>query len=86
MNAYECLQQLEEDLEYARDNPHDEEFFSKMVFRYKNSTEQVQELLKSALFDRMLEHNPLYMFEKVAEENPQKVIYYNSTQDPFFHV
>ena len=38
MNSYQSLQQLEEDLEYARNNPLDEAFFGSMVERYKNST------------------------------------------------
>jgi len=86
MNAYESLQQLEDDLEYARNNPHDEAFFDKMVERYKNATSPVQTILKSALYDRMLEHNPTYMIEKIAAENPHKMIYCNTEQDPFFHV
>ena len=86
MNAYECLQQLDEDLEHARNNPHDETFFDLMLERYKNATVEVQEILKSALFDRMLEHNPIYLIEKIAEVNPHKMIYCNSPQDPFFHV
>lgn len=86
MNAYECLQQLDEDLEYARNNPHDAAIFDTMLERYKNATVEVQEILKSALFDRMLEHNPMYLIEKVAEVSPHKMIYCNSPQDPFFHV
>ena len=86
MNSYQSLQQLEEDLEYARNNPLDEAFFGKMVERYKNSTTEVQAILKSALFDKMLEHNPIYMIEKIAQENPHKMIYCNTPQDPFFHV
>lgn len=86
MNAYENLQQLENDLEYARNNPYDEAFFDKMVARYKKATKEVQAVLKSALFDRMLEHNPTYMIEKIAQENPDKLIYCNTQQDPFFHV
>lgn len=86
MNAYQSLQQLEEDLEYARNNPLDEAFFGNMVERYKNATTEVQTVLKSALYDRMLEFNPTYMIEKIAQENPQKMIYCNTPQDPFFHV
>ena len=86
MLAYETVQQLEEDLDYARNNPLDEAFFSNMVERYKNATKEVQAVLKSALFDKMLEHNPTYMIEKIAQENPHKMIYCNTQQDPFFHV
>lgn len=86
MNAYLSLQQLEDDLEYARNNPHDEAFFGKMVERYKNATSQVQLILKSALYDRMLDYNPTYLIEKIAAENPQKLIYCNTENDPFFHV
>ena len=86
MNAYANLQQLEEDLEYARNNPHDEAFFGSMVQRYKNSTTEVQSILKSALFDRLLDYNPAYLIEKVAAEYPKKIIYCNTPQDPFFHV
>lgn len=86
MTAYQSLQQLEDDLEYARNNPLDEAFFDKMVERYKNATNEVQSILKSALFDKMLEHNPTYMIEKIAQENPNKIIYCNTPQDPFFYV
>lgn len=86
MDAYQCLEQLECDLEYARNNPHDDAFFGKMVQRYQNATSQVQFILKSALFDRMLEFNPTYMIEKIAAENPKKIIYCNTEQDPFFHI
>ncbi len=86
MNAYQSLQQLEDDLEYARNNPLDEAFFGNMVERYKNATNEVQAVLKSALYDRMLEFNPTYMIEKIAQENPHKMIYCNTQQDPFFHV
>jgi hypothetical protein len=86
MTAYQCLEQLEEDLEYARNNPQDESFFGTMVERYKNASSDVQKLLKSALYDRMLEHNPTYMIEKIAAENPHKMVYCNTEQDPFFHV
>ena len=85
MLAYETVQQLEEDLEYARSNPDDEAFFDTMVQRYKNATSKVQNILKSALYDRMLEHNPTYMIEKIAAENPHKIIYCNTESDPFFH-
>lgn len=86
MNAYANLQQLEEDLDYARNNPHDEAFFAKMVERYKNANSETKTVLKSALFDKMLEHNPTYVIEKIAEENPHKMIYCNTQADPFFHV
>lgn len=85
MDSYKCLQQLEIDLEYARNNPHDLVFFDEMLERYRNSDQQMQAVLKSALFDRMLEHNPLYMIEKLAKENPNKIIFYNTQQDPFFY-
>lgn len=86
MNAYESLQQLEDDLEFARNNPGDDAFFDKMLERYRNATNQIQVVLKAALFDKMLEHNPAYIIEKIAEENPNKIVYCRSTQDPFFYV
>lgn len=86
MNAYQNLEQLESDLEYARENPGDESFFTTMVERYKNATSEVQKILKSALFDKMLEFNPEYVIEKIVEESPHKMIYRNSQQDPFFYV
>lgn len=86
MEQYQNLQQLEDDLDYARNNPDDEAFFVRMVERYRNAAKPVQTALKAALFDKMLEHNPEYVIEKIAEENPTKIIYCNTQQDPFFHV
>jgi hypothetical protein len=57
-----------------------------MLEKYKNSDEQVQKALKVLLMDRMLEFNPIFLIEKVAEENPQKMIYCNTQEDPFFRV
>lgn len=86
MKAYSRVEQLEADLEYARKNPNDLLFFKRMLEKYKNSEEQVQKQLKVLLMDRMLEFNPIFLIEKVAEENPQKMIYCNTQEDPFFRV
>lgn len=85
MNAYQSLEQLENDLEYARNNPDDEAFFATMVERYTNAEKSIQLTLKAALYDRMLEHNPIYMIERIAADDPTKIIHCNTEQDPFFH-
>lgn len=86
MYAYSNLSELESDLDYARKNPRDEAFFSKILERYKNAPSETRALLKKALFDKMLEHNPTYIIKKIAEDNPTKILYLNSEQDPFFTV
>lgn len=86
MKSYSKAQQLELDLEYARDNPNDLLFFQQMLNKYKNSEERVQKQLKALLMDRMLEFNPIFLMEKVAKENPHKTVYCNTQEDPFFRV
>lgn len=84
MKPYTSVEQLNTDLEYSRNNPNDLEFFQRMVLKYNNSSEQVQKELKGLLMDRMLEFNPLFLIERVAKENPDKVIYCNTQENPFF--
>lgn len=86
MKAYSKVEQLEADLKYARENPNDLLFFEQMFNKYKNSEEQVQKQLKVLLMDRMLEFNPIFLIKKVAEESPDKMIYCNTQEDPFFKV
>jgi hypothetical protein len=83
---YSSLAELDKDLDYARKNPNDEMFFIRMVERYRNSSKEVKEILKSELFDRLLEYNPSYVISKVAEENPHSTVHRSTQQDPFFHV
>ncbi len=86
MNAYGSLAELEQDLDYIRKNPEDAKFFDRMLQKYKNSSAEVKAVVKSFLYDKMLEDNPTYLIQKIAEENPQKIIYCNTQDDPFFRV
>lgn len=86
MKPYESVEELNVDLDYVRNNPNDAKFFQRMVLKYKAASNEVQEELKSILMDRMLDHNPIFLMEKVAKDNPSKIIYCNTQEDPFFRV
>lgn len=86
MKFYKDVSELERDLEYARKNPNDLFFFNTMLLRYRNSDNKTQKDLKILLMDRMLEFNPIFLIEKVAQENPDKMIICNTQEDPFFFV
>jgi hypothetical protein len=86
MEMYISLAELKQDLDYFRNNPEDAEFFDKMLDKYKNSSDEVKTILKSFLCDKMLEDNPIYLLQKIAEENPEKIVYCNTPDDPFFMI
>jgi hypothetical protein len=86
MEMYVSLAELKQDLDYFRNNPEDAKFFDKMLDKYKNSSDEVKTILKSFLCDKMLEDNPTYLLQKIAEENPEKIVYCNTPDDPFFMI
>jgi hypothetical protein len=86
MDNYLTLEQLQDDLEYVRENPGDYVFFDRIIEKYQNSTLEMKAVMKAFLYDKMLEDNPTYLIQKVAEENPNKIIYCNTQEDPFFRV
>jgi hypothetical protein len=86
MKNYQSIADLEADLDLARSNPADDSIVDNMLIKYKASSEELKKQIKKLLCDKMLEDNPMYLFEKLSKENPTKVIYCNSQQDPFYTI
>jgi len=81
---YRDFEEFEKDLNHFKSNPGDLQFMLKMVNRAVNSKDDVRQVLKDHLENRILEAKPELVMKKIVKADTRLILKVKSKEDPWF--